>query len=113
MIWVRGLLAGAFFGSEAFLPLMLVEQRGVALVVAGAMLTVGSVGWTAGSWLQSQPWLPIRRDRLVAFGTVGHPRHVGVRVVALLPGLPFGLVGAAWLFAGFGMGLASRAPGWP
>ena len=53
----RGLLPGAFFGAEAFIPLMLVEQREVALVLAGAALTVGGVGWTAGSWLQSRPWL--------------------------------------------------------
>ena len=50
------------------MPLMLVEERQVALFLAGAALTVGSVGWTAGSWLQSQPWLRIRRDRLITFG---------------------------------------------
>ena len=57
VILSRGLLAGAFVGAEAFVPLMLVEERQVALVLAGAALTVGSVGWTAGSWLQSRPWL--------------------------------------------------------
>ena len=54
----RGLLAGAFFGAEAFVPLMLVEQRSVPLLQAGAVLTVGAIGWTVGSWLQSRPWLP-------------------------------------------------------
>jgi MFS family permease len=49
VIVVRGLLPGAFFGAEAFIPLMLVEQRGVALFWAGATLTVGAVGWTAGA----------------------------------------------------------------
>jgi hypothetical protein len=38
-------------------PLMLVEQRSVPLFQAGAVLTVGALGWTAGSWLQSRPWL--------------------------------------------------------
>ena len=28
----------------------------MTLVLAGAVLTVGSVGWTAGSWLQSRPY---------------------------------------------------------
>ena len=32
------------------------------------MLTVGAVGWTAGSWLQARPWLRIRRDRLITVG---------------------------------------------
>ena len=68
VIHTRGLLSGAFFGGEAFVPLMLVEQRGVPLLQAGAVLTVGAVGWTAGSWLQARPWLRIRRDALITLG---------------------------------------------
>ena len=112
VIWVRALLPGAFFGSEAFLPLMLVEQRQVPLVVAGAMLTVGAIGWTTASWLQSQSWLRIRRDRLVTYGTLSVTLGIAVCLVAaLLPWLWFGLVGVGWLFAGFGMGLATASTG--
>ena len=112
VIWVRALLPGAFFGSEAFLPLMLVEQRHVPLVVAGAMLTVGAIGWTTASWLQSQSWLRIRRDRLITYGTLSVTLGIAVCLVAaLLPGLWFGLVGLGWLFAGFGMGLATASTG--
>ena len=50
------------------MPLMLVEQRAVPLFQAGAVLTVGAVGWTTGSWLQSRPWLRIRRDVLITLG---------------------------------------------
>jgi len=107
VIMVRGLLPGAFFGGEAFIPLMLVQQRGVALVLAGAMLTTGAVGWTTGSWLQSRPWLTLRRDRLITLGCLSVALGlVGVGVVALAPGLPFWLVGVSWVFAGFGMGLS-------
>ena len=103
----RGLLAGAFVGGEAFVPLMLVEERQVALFLAGAALTVGSVGWTVGSWLQSQPWFRIRRDRLITVGSLSVAVGLaGTALVALLPGLPFWLVGAAWIFSGLGMGLA-------
>jgi MFS family permease len=112
VIWVRALLPGAFFGSEAFLPLMLVEQRHVPLVVAGAMLTVGAIGWTTASWLQSQSWLRIRRDRLITYGTLSVTLGIAVCLVAaLLPGLWFGMVGLGWLFAGFGMGLATASTG--
>ncbi len=107
VIMVRGLLPGAFFGGEAFLPLMLVEQRGVALVLAGATLTVGAVGWTTGSWIQSRPWLRLRRDRLVTIGCLSVALGLAsVGVLALLPAVPFWLAGVGWIFAGFGMGLS-------
>jgi MFS family permease len=107
VIMVRGLLSGAFFGGESFIPLMLVEQRHLALILAGASLTVGATGWTTGSWLQSRPWLKIRRDRLITMGCASV--SVGLAVVAvtaLIPGVWFGLVGVGWVFAGLGMGLS-------
>lgn len=112
VIWTRALLPGAFFGSEAFLPLMLVEQRRVPLVVAGAMLTVGAIGWTVASWLQSQSWVSARRDRLITYGTLSVCLGIAICLVtALSPGLWFGMVGVGWLFAGFGMGLATASTG--
>jgi MFS family permease len=110
VIMVRGLLPGAHFGTEAFIPLMLVEQRKISLVLAGAVLTIGSIGWTTGSWLQSRPWLKIRRDRLITYGCLSVA--VGVSIVATVgisPGLWFGLVAVGWIFAGLGMGLATSS----
>jgi len=110
VIQTRGLLAGAFFGAEAFVPLMLVEQRGVPLLQAGAVLTVGAIGWTAGSWLQARPWLRTRRDVLITLG--GWSIAVGIALVGLiafLPTLPYVLVAVGWIFAGLGMGLATSS----
>jgi MFS family permease len=109
-VLTRGLLAGAFFGAEAFVPLMLVEQRSVPLLEAGAVLTVGAIGWTAGSWLQSRPWLPIRRDRLITLGCVSVAFGVAlVGLIAFVPALSYLLVAVAWIFAGLGMGLATSS----
>jgi MFS family permease len=107
VILVRGLLPGAFFGGEAFIPLMLVEERGIALVLAGAALTVGAIGWTTGSWLQSQTWLRVRRDRLITLGCGSVALGLAiVALSALVPEIWFGVVGLGWIFAGLGMGLA-------
>lgn len=35
-ILMRGILAGSFFGAEAFVPLMLIEERGLATALAGS-----------------------------------------------------------------------------
>ena len=107
VILVRGLLPGAYFGAETFIPLMLVEQRHVRLVLAGAVLTVGAVGWTAGSWLQSRPWVRVRRDRLITYGCLCIVIGLClVAVTAAFSSLSYGLVGVGWVFAGLGMGLS-------
>jgi MFS family permease len=110
VIQTRGFLAGAFFGAEAFVPLMLVEQRAVPLLQAGVVLTVGSIGWTVGSWLQARPWLRLRRDRLITLGCLSVATGGAlVGVIALFPALPYVLVAVAWIFSGLGMGLATSS----
>lgn len=104
--WARAFGAGAFFATESFLPLALVTQRGVSPFWAGATLTVGSVGWTIGSWLQARPSLHVRRERLIIAGCAAVLLAVAsVAVLSCLP-VPFWAVGIAWIVAGLGMGLA-------
>ena len=104
---VRGLVAGAFFGAEAFIPLMLVEQHGISLLLAGVVLTVGSVGWTVGSWLQSLPGLNLHRDRIIALGAFFVLLGLVVAAVtAAVPDVWVGLIGVSWVLAGLGMGLS-------
>jgi MFS family permease len=110
VVLTRMLLPGAFFGAEAFIPLMLVEQRHLALTLAGGVLTVGSIGWFGGAWVQSQRWMTLRRDRMVMLGTGCVAAGVGlITVAALLPGSWLGLVAVAWIIAAFGMGVATAS----
>ena len=110
VIIVRGLLAGAFVGGEAFIPLMLVEEKDVALVLAGAALTVGSCGWAVGSWLQSRPWLPVGRHRVIGVGCLSVTVGLGTAAAAaLIPAAPFTVVVVGWVFSGLGMGLATSS----
>src|SRR5690606_41010122 len=46
-----GALNLAFFGVDAFVPLMLTEVRGQSTVVAGLVVTSATLSWSAGSWL--------------------------------------------------------------
>ncbi|QDP95775.1 MFS transporter [Microlunatus elymi] len=110
VILTRMLLPGAFFGTEAFVPLMLVEERHLSLKLAGAALTIGSIGWFAGAWVQSQSWMRMRRDRMITVGTAGVA--IGVAIVAasaLVPGSWIGLVAVGWIFAAFGMGVGTAS----
>ena len=107
VIMVRGLVAGSFFGAEAFIPLMLVEQHGVSLLLAGVVLTVGSVGWTTGSWLQSRPGLRLGRDRIITVGAFFVMLGLVVALLtAAIPGVWVGLIAVSWVLAGLGMGLS-------
>lgn len=110
VVGVRGLTAGAFFGVQSFLPLMLVQQRGVSLLVAGGVITIGSAGWLAGSWLQSRPWLRARRDHILTAGAAS----VVLGVAALAASAWWPAAGvvvpvAAYTVAGLGMGLQSNS----
>ena len=109
VITVRALMAGAFFGCEAFVPLMLVEQRQLSLLVAGSTLTAGALGWTAGSWTQSRRRLPLRRDQVIVAGAAA--LAAGVAAVTLVTALELwvGLVAVGWVLAGLGMGLATAS----
>ncbi|MVA76733.1 MFS transporter [Auraticoccus sp. F435] len=106
VVWVRAAAAGSFFGAEAFVPLMLVQTRGLPLVLAGASLTVGAVGWTTGSWLQSRSWVRLPRERLIALGCGSVLLGLLVTAVtAAVPSVWFGMVGVGWICTGLGMGL--------
>lgn len=104
----RAMGAGAFFAGEGFLILGLQDLHGLTALQAGVALTVGSVGWTAGSWIQSRRWVGLRRDQLITLGTALNTAGIAVVTIFMLSsGGPFWLaVGAvAWITAGFGMGI--------
>ncbi len=109
VITVRGLMAGSFFGAESFLPLMLVEQRGMSLLVAGSTLTFGALGWTLGSWTQSRPRLPLRRDQIIVLGAGFLLGGVAVVTAVTWWQLWVGLLAFGWVLSGLGMGLATAS----
>jgi len=108
VVGFRGLASGSFFGAEAFLPLALSTVHGYSPVQAGVPLTVGALGWSAGSWWQGRH-RGVARSRLVrvGFGFI----CCGIAALSLLavPGLPGWVALPGWTLAGAGMGLAMPA----
>jgi MFS family permease len=104
VVAARGLLAGVFFTTSSYLPLMLTSTHHWALAAAGLPLVVGSLGWSAAAaWQGRHPDLP--RSRLLRAGfallTAG---TAGLLLVAPAWGAPW-LAVPLWGVAGIGMGL--------
>ncbi|MDP9396513.1 MAG: MFS transporter [Actinomycetota bacterium] len=110
-VLLRGVLAGAFFGAETFVPLMLVQERELSTTLAGFTLTGAALGWAFGSWFQGRPALRLPRWLLVRGGALLVTGGIAVLPVALLPGVPAGVVAVGWTVAGLGMGLGITTVG--
>lgn len=107
VVVVRSLSAGAFAGAQTFLPLMLVQAEGLSLGWSGAVLTTGSAGWMLGAWLQSRPWLRLRRDQIIIAGAVSTTIGlVGVAAAGWAPQRLLAVAVVGWVFGGLGMGLS-------
>jgi len=104
-VLMRGLLAGAFFGTEAFVPLMLVQERGMSPWAAGATLTGAALGWSAGSWYQGRPSTRVPRHLLIQTGCVLVAVSIVVAALAVLPQVSPWVGALGWIIGGTGMGL--------
>jgi MFS family permease len=105
-ILLRGMLTFMFFGVDAFVPLVLVEWRGLSLTESGIALTTATIVWTAGSWTQargSTRW-PSYRFVQVGFG-VALAGLAGFMLV-LRQDVSWLVAIPTFAVAGFGMGLA-------
>lgn len=84
VIVLRGLAGGAFVSVETFLPLVLQRESGLTPTLAGLVLTVGALGWTAGAAATARIGRPETYTRLMTAGAatllVG-----GVVLLALVP----------------------------
>ena len=105
VIALRGIAASAFFGAEAFLPLLLQRERDLSPLWAGAALSLGALGWFSGSWLQGHQHFGWRRTHMLQAGTWLMLAGLLVSVLTLYPGVPLMLALAGWALTGLGMGL--------
>ncbi len=105
-VMMRGVIAAGFFSAEVFVPLAMVETRGLTVTQAGLILATAAGMWATGSYVQSR--LPGEQDRSTAV-------RAGAAIVALalltlplavLTTLPPWIAALSWALAAFGMGLS-------
>lgn len=109
VIALRGAVAGAFFGAESYLPLMMVQHRGLSVTLGGLTLTGAALGWAAGSWWQGRPSMQLPRQRLVVVGASLATAGIAVAGTAAVAvdgfAVPTWVAAAGWTVGGAGMGL--------
>jgi MFS family permease len=104
VVALRGILTFGFFGAEAYLPLTLTRLHHGTPGVVGIPLTLGALGWSAGSWWQGRPGRAPKRLLWVGFGLVA--TGVTSLLAVATSATSMWLAVPAWLVAGTGMGLA-------
>ena len=105
----RGLLMFAFYGVESFVPYALHRGRGAAVFVGSLAVTIATVFWTAGSWVQDKWIAALGEVAFIRLGFLVMMPAILVVAVTASSDLPFWLIHVAWAVGGFGIGLASAA----
>jgi MFS family permease len=109
VIGMRGVVAGAFFAAEIYVPLALQEIRGVSVALSGGVLTAATVTWFAGSWLQGSHRLKFSREQILVIGVL--MSAIGIAVIPFAVFVPDSIGMAAllaslvWGVGAFGMGI--------
>ena len=106
VVLMRGLIAGALFGAEIYVPYLLIDEYDFSPTWAGLGLTAAALAWAAAADVQGRFGDRIGNTRITLIGTallftVARDRR-GDRAWRHLP--PAVLV-AGWALAGGGMGL--------
>lgn len=105
IVLTRAAQAGSFFAAETILLVTLQQLRGYTPFEVGLALTIGSLGWTTGSWLQAQRWLRMRRENFITLGTALSAFGIAWLVAfAWFPQLHLAVALSGWVIAGLGMG---------
>ncbi|GIH92646.1 MFS transporter [Planobispora siamensis] len=103
VITLRGIVAGAVFGGEVYLPLMLHAERGLSLTQAGAVLTGGALAWSLASWVVGRR--PYDRTLILTSGPLLIAAGMLMMALTVFSGVPVALAFAGEAVAGFGIGI--------
>ena len=105
VILMRGLIAGAFFAAEAYVPKMLMERFDFTPTIAGLSLTAAALAWSAASAVQGRYGDRLGSRRTVLLSTTSLlAALIGLVLVAATATMPWAVV-VLWGIAGGGIGL--------
>jgi MFS family permease len=108
LVWALAagfLVTFTFFATDGFVPLMLTRVRHLSIGEASVVITLATLGWSAGSWWQSRVATSIAAGKLVA-GSVAAVLVGTLCVAAGTYDAPLVIPYAGWTIAGIGMGIA-------
>lgn len=109
VVALRGLAAAAFFGAEVFVPLMMTTERGLSPAWAGSALTVGALGWSAGSWYEGRHSVGVsHKARALRQGMLLMVAGIASQALLLIHGVPLAVAWPAGAWPGSAWGGSIR-----
>lgn len=107
----RSLLAAGFFGAETYVPLSLVEHRGLSVSHAGLLLTSAAVLWFSGSWVAANVRALSSKPLRVRLGAACVLLGTASGFLTLTDAVPVLVIAVTWSVGGLGMGMAASTLG--
>ncbi|MEO3791487.1 MFS transporter [Nonomuraea sp. B10E15] len=99
---LRGLAFGALTAAEVLVPLMLISERGLTPTGAGIVLTIGALGWSAGSWIKGRG--AISDMTAIRGGAAMIALGISLVSLVLIDSVPIAVAYVAMATAGLGIG---------
>lgn len=105
VVLMRGVIAGALFGAEIYVPYLLIEDYDFSPAAAGLGLTAAALLWAVGAELQGRFGDRLGNARITLIGTAQLLTATLLAAATAALGWPPGVLIAGWALAGGGMGL--------
>lgn len=105
VVLMRGLIAGALFGAEIYVPYLLIDGYGFSPTWAGLGLTAAALAWAAAADVQGRYGDRLGNTRITLVGTALLATSLVVAAATAVLGLHPAVLIAGWGLAGGGMGL--------
>ncbi|MEI3866545.1 MFS transporter [Microbacterium sp. CCNWLW134] len=105
VVLMRGLIAGALFGAEIYIPYLLIDDYGFSPTWAGLGLTAAALAWAGAAEVQGRIGDRLGNTRITVIGTALLVASLLIAVATALLSLTPAVLVAGWSLAGAGMGL--------